>query len=132
MGIQPLNLNLDVNALAGALLAPAVADLATQSVNTNTQGASTLETKLKALLETEGATDEDKEEINALINELKEQQNAMKELEDSGLDNSEIFKKSEEITAKLTEISKKASKISQRIESYETETETDTSENEES
>ncbi|MCM1339219.1 MAG: transglycosylase SLT domain-containing protein [Muribaculaceae bacterium] len=118
MGIQPLNLQIDVNGLTNALLAPVMEDLATQSVNTNTQGASTLETRLKALLEAEGVTDEDKTEINALIEELKEQQTAMKNLEESGLSNSDIYKTSDKITQKLTEISKKASKISQRISGY--------------
>ena len=110
-GIPQLNLNIDVDALADAMWAPVIEDLALSNVNSNNSTISTLKTRLNSLAENEGVSDDDKSTIKELLKELEAQEAAMKALEDESLTNDEIFQKSKEISKTITEISKKASKI---------------------
>ncbi len=109
--VPQLNLNIDVDALADAMWAPVIENLALSNVNSNNQTIATLKTRLNSLTESEGVSDGDKTTITQLLKELEEQEKAMKDLEDESLTNDDIYAKSKEISKKITEISKKASKI---------------------
>ena len=114
-GVIP-SLNLpDVDTLAKAFLAPAMESLALSNVNANNSTIATLETRLNSVLETEGTLEDDKKELNKLLEKLKEQKTAMENLEDESLTNEEIFDKTKEISTAIKEISNEITKIEKEI-----------------
>lgn len=114
-GISVPSINMDVDALAEAFLAPVMENLALGNVNSNNSTLATLETRLNSLLEAEGVTEDDKKELNKLLEKLKEQKTAMESLEDESLTNKEIYTKSEDISTAIKEISKEITKIEKAI-----------------
>lgn len=114
--VPQLNLNIDVDALADAMWAPVIENLALSNVNSNNSTIATLETRLNSMLEAEGVSKEDKSEISNLLKELETQKQAMKDLEDESLTNDDIFDKSKEIEKNITKITKKITKLSQNIQ----------------
>jgi len=116
-----------VDALSKMFLAPALENLAATKISSNSSSINALNTQLNSLLNTEGISEENKNEINELLEELKELEEKQKKLNDEKISSEDKYKQAEEIGKKLSEITKKGTEISKAVKG-ETEVQTEEAE----
>lgn len=112
-GVQIPSVNPDsVSNYAKNLVNPVLNNLASNSINTSLQNIAMTKTRLNALLQQDGITNEQKDKINELLDRLQEQENKLKELTKStDLDPETAYKKAREIEDEIRKIVNDASEL---------------------
>lgn len=110
------------------LVTPALNNLASNCINTSLQNISMTKTRLNAMLQREGITNEQKQQINDLIDRLNAQEDKLKELtKSSNLDPETAYQKAREIEEEIRKIVNDASELAKAIYNTSTTTSTSTS-----